>query len=78
MDKREAAEIEAGLRYGMKMLEQIPKDNLQSNIEGVLIVFWGALWGSYGTEYARGFIEGQLLGMKPDGTHGRFTKPSVN
>ena len=77
MDEKEKAAIDAGIQYGIQMLEQMPKNNTQSNITGVLIVFWGALWGTYGTEYARGFIESQLRGMKSEGTHERFTPPSV-
>lgn len=77
MSKKEIDATEAGLKYAMQMLEKIPKDNMQASIEGVLIVFWGALWGTYGTEFARGFIESQLRGMESEGAHERFTKPSV-
>jgi len=38
----------------------------------VLTVFWSALWGTFGTEYARGFIEAQLRGMEPDVPNERF------
>jgi len=44
---------------------------------GVLIAFWGALWGSFGTEYARGFIEAQLRGMEPDKRHEIYTEPTM-
>lgn len=74
------AAFDAGVAYGMNALEQVPKGDpltLEANITGVLVVFWGALWGTFGTEYARGFIEAQLRGMASDAEHERFTKPPV-
>lgn len=71
---------DAGIKFGMQMLKQVPRNDnaaLEAHITGVLIVFWGALWGSFGTEYARGFIEAQLRGMEPDVPHERFTEPRV-
>ncbi len=67
MDEKEKAVMDAGVQYGMQMLQQMPQGNkleMESHITGVLIVFWGALWGTFGTEYARGFIEAQLRGMR--------------
>lgn len=43
----------------------------------MLIVFWAALWGSFGTEYARDFIEAQLRGMEPDQPREVYTPPRV-
>lgn len=57
----------AGIRFALDMIHQLPQGDraaLEAHISGVLIVFWGALWGTFGTEYARGFIEGQLRGMQ--------------
>lgn len=75
------AKMDAGVRFGMDMLKQLPKGGdsvaLEAHITGVLIAFWGALWGTFGTEYARGFIEAQLRGMEPDQPHERFTPPKV-
>ena len=65
-----------GIKFAMKMLDQIPKDKpeaLEGYLTGVLVVFWGALWGTLGTKYAKGFIEAQLRGM--DYPHETFTKP---
>ena len=79
-DAKSKAAFDAGVQYGMKVLEQVPKGDpltLEANITGVLIVFWGALWGTFGTEYARGFIEAQLRGMAPDAKYERFVKPPV-
>jgi hypothetical protein len=77
----DTAKLEAGMIFGIDMLNQVPKDcdrvMLEAHITGVLIVFWGALWGTFGTEYARGFIESQLRGMEPDCSNERFTPPSV-
>jgi len=80
MDDKEKAVMDAGVQYGMRMLQQMPKGNrleMEAHITGVLCAFWGALWGTFGTEYARGFIEAQLRGMEPDVPHERFTEPSV-
>lgn len=80
MDENEKAAMDAGVQYGIQLLKQIPRGDklaMEAHITGVLIVFWGALWGSFGTEYARGFIEAQLRGMEPDKTHEIYTEPTV-
>ena len=80
MNDKEKAAMDAGTTFGMAMLKQIPRGDkaaMEAHITGVLIVFWGALWGTFGTEYARGFIEAQLRGMEPDVPHERFTEPRV-
>ena len=80
MNAKEKAAMDAGVQFGMQVLKQIPRGDplaLEMHINGVLIVFWGALWGSFGTEQARGFIEAQLRGMEPDKAHERFTEPRV-
>jgi hypothetical protein len=78
------AKSDAALAFAMKMAEQVaeqvPKGDreaLEAYLTGVLVVFWGALWGSFGTEYARGFIESQLRGMESDVPHDTFTKPRI-
>lgn len=80
MDEKKQAVIDAGVRYGIEMLKQIPKDDpltLEAHMTGVLVAFWGALWGTFGTEYARDFIEAQLRGMEPGVPHERFVEPTV-
>jgi len=80
MNENEKAAMNAGVQYGIQLLKQIPKGDklaMEAHITGVLIAFWGALWGSFGTEYARGFIEAQLRGMEPDKTHEIYTEPTV-
>ena len=80
MDEKEKAVLDAGVRYGMDMLKQMPKGDpltMEAHMTGVLIAFWGALWGTFGTEYARGFIEAQLRGMEPGVPHERFVEPTV-
>jgi len=55
--------------FAMQVFDQLPKadrEQLELNMTAVLIVFWSALWGTFGTEYARGFIESQLEGMNGD------------
>lgn len=78
MDEKEKAARDAGAQYGLQMLQQMPKGDrleMEAHITGVLIAFWAALWGTFGAEYARGFIEAQLRGMEPDVTHERFNEP---
>lgn len=78
-DKEQAAQ-DAGIRFAMDMIKQIPRDDkmtTECHITGVLIVFWGALWGTAGTEFARGFIESQLRGMDPDVPHEKWAEPVV-
>lgn len=74
------AAFDAGVKFGMNMLKLVPSDDKlaqEAHITGVLIAFWGALWGTFGTEYARGFIEAQLRGMEPDVPHETYVRPSV-
>lgn len=80
MDEEKQAVIDAGVRYGIEMLKQMPKDDpltLEAHMTGVLVAFWGALWGTFCTEYARDFIEAQLRGMEPGVPHERFVEPTV-
>lgn len=74
------AATDAGMTFAMDALKRMPKDNseaLEAHITAVLIVFWGALWGTLGTTYARDFIEAQLRGMQPDQPRDIFTPPRV-
>lgn len=74
------AATDAAMKFAMDALERMPKGDreaMEAHMTGVLIVFWGALWGTFGTEYARGFIESQLRGMEPDQSHDVFTPPRV-
>ena len=75
LNDKEQAAMEEGLQFAMEMMNRLPKGDrlaLESHMTGVLTVFWGALWGTFGTEYARGFIESQLRGMEPDVPNERF------
>jgi hypothetical protein len=74
------ATADAGMKFAMDAVDRIPKDDpeaLEAHITAVLIVFWGALWGTQGTEFARDFIEAQLRGMGRDGSHTVFTPPRM-
>ncbi len=67
----------AAMAYALKTLEQMPKTNpeeLEAHLVAMLVLYWGALWGTMGSEYATGFIESQLAGMAPGVEHERFTK----
>ena len=67
----------AAIAYALKTLEQMPKGNpeeLEAHLVAMLVLYWGALLGTMGTEYATGFIESQLAGMAPGVEHERFTK----
>lgn len=81
MDSKQKAAMDAGVQYGMQVLKTLPnKDDRQAlefGICGVLIVFWGALWGTFGTEFARDFIEAQLRGMGEDKERETFIEPRV-
>lgn len=80
MDEKKKAAMDAGVQYGMHVLQQMPRGDrlvMEAHMTGVLIAFWGALWGTFGTEYARGFIEAQLRGMDSDVPHNQFTEPRI-
>ena len=71
---------DASTDFALETLKRIPRGDKQvfeEHIAAVLIVFWGALWGSFGTEYARDFIEAQLRSMEPDKPHEKYTEPTV-
>lgn len=75
------AATEAAMKFAMETLERMPTNDpalLEAHLTAVLIVFWGALWGTLGTEYARGFIESQLRGMQDEVAHDRFVKPKAH
>ena len=74
------AKSKAAFDFALDLVQQLPKDDpeaLEAHLTGVLIVFWGALWGTLGTEYARGFIESQLAGMADSSQHERWTAPRM-
>ena len=74
------AALDAGMKFAMETLERMPKGDremLEAHPTGMLILFWGALWGSFGTDYARDFISAQLRGMKDDQPRDVFTKPRL-
>jgi hypothetical protein len=57
----------AAMTFAMGVLGQMPKGDrqvMEDHMTAVLVVFWGALWGTFGTEFAKGFIESQLRGME--------------
>ena len=65
----EKAVMNQGVQFGMNMLNLVPVDDplaREAHITGVLVAFMGAMWGTLGAEYARGFLEAQLRGMEPD------------
>lgn len=71
---------DAAMAFAMDALNRMPKENretLEAHMTGLLVVFWGALWGTFGTEYARDFIEAQLRGMGDDQPRDVFTQPSI-
>ncbi len=74
------AALEAGMKFAMDTMGRMPKENpevLEAHITGMLVVYWGALWGTMGTGYARDFIEAQLRGMEPDEPHEVFIQSRV-
>lgn len=80
MTADEKAKMDAGIEFGMNMLRLVPTDDKvaqEAHITGVLVAFMAAMWGTLGTEYARGFLEAQLRSMEPDVPNERFTAPRV-
>ena len=80
LSAKEKAVMDAGVQFGMGMLKLVPTDDAltrEAHITGVLVAFMGAMWGTLGTEYARGFLEAQLRSMEPDVPHERYTAPRV-
>ena len=76
----EKAKMDQGVQFGMNMLKLVPADDplaREAHITGVLVAFMGALWGTLGTEYARGFLEAQLRSMEPDKEHETFLAPRM-
>lgn len=66
-DKTKLPGKDEAMKFAMDALQRAPKDQLEAHFTAVLVVFWGALWGTFGTEYARSFIEAQLRGMEQPG-----------
>lgn len=69
---------DAAIAFAMDALRRAPKGDrvaLEAHLTGVLVIFWGALWGTFGTDYARDFIEAQLRSM--EGQADVFTPPRV-
>lgn len=72
------AKVTAAMQFAMTTLKSIPRDDpeaLEAHITAVLVMFWGALWGTFGTEYARDFISSQLRGMTEE--HDTLKPPRV-
>lgn len=64
IDRKKA---DAATQWAIGVLEQVPtsdREATEAHITSILLIFWGALWGTFGEEYATGFIESQLHGMK--------------
>ena len=81
MNAKEKATMDAGVQFGLNMLKLVPTDDKlaqEAHITGVLVAFWGALWGTLGTEYARAFIEAQLRGMEDGNPVERYTAPKTH
>lgn len=77
----EKAKMDAGVQFGMNMLRLVPNDDpvaREAHITGVLVEFMGAMWGTLGTEYARGFLEAQLRSMEPNVPNETFTAPRAH
>lgn len=75
-----AKDGDKAMAFAMDALKRMPtgsKKEMEDHLTAVLVLFWGACWGTLGTEFARGFIEAQLRGMQPDVKHERFVPPRV-
>lgn len=75
------ATMAEGAKYGIDMLQSMPRGSraeLEAHLTGVLMAFWAALWGTMGSDYARGFIEAQLRSMDPNVPCEHFKPPSTH
>lgn len=73
------AQVNASIDFAQAIFARVPKTDrveFELHLTSVLIMFWGALWGTFGTEYAKGFIQSQLAGM--EGEADLFMPPSAN
>jgi hypothetical protein len=79
-DQQKAA-TDAGVQYALQVMSNLPKSNeleLEAHIAGVLIVFWAAMWGTFGKEYANDFIHAQLQSMQDDNKIEQFYAPKIH
>ena len=79
-DPIDEAATKAAMQFAMDAMKAVPRGDkqvIEAHLTAVLVVFWGALWGTFGTEYARGFIENQLRGMEPGKERETFIEPTV-
>lgn len=75
------AKMDQGIQFGMDMLKLVPNDDpvaREAHITGVLVAFMGAMWGTLGTEYARGFLAAQLRSMEPGVPNETFNAPRAH
>lgn len=69
---------DAAMQFAMDALKRMPQDDpvaLEAHLTAVLVLFWGALWGTMGTDYARDFIAAQLRSMEDSKRAEVFRKP---
>lgn len=72
------AQDDKAMTFAFGVLKQLPKDDsaaLEAHLTATLIVFMCALWGTFGTEFSRGFIEAQLNSMESES--GLWTLPKI-
>lgn len=66
---------DTAVRWALGLMDQVPTDSkaaMEAYITAALVVFWAALRGTVGDEFAAGVIEAQLESMKTPGAV--FTK----
>lgn len=74
------AATDAATKFAFDTFGRVPKDNkeaFEAHVTAVLILFLGALRGTFGSDHARDFIEEQLRGMEPDQSSVVFTPPRI-
>jgi len=70
---------DAAMKFAFDALNQVPKNDaeaFEAHVTAILVLFMGAMWGTLGTEFARGFIQAQLAGME-GGDPECWTAPKV-
>jgi hypothetical protein len=81
LSAEQKAATDAGIKYALQLMRDLPKANnleLEAHMTGVLIVFWGALWGTFGTQYATDFIQAQLHSMETAERPQTFLPPKLH
>ncbi len=62
------AQVKKAQEWATGIVRQLPNPKtdigaFELHLSAVLIMLWGAQWGTFGSEYARDFLQSQLNGV---------------